>query len=137
MNDNFTNDSEKEKYLFCDGSIYDITSYPKLYKILGTNKLPKLNDDRFLQGSILGGNYIAAGLPNIKGRIGSIAANNGYVYYGGAFYSYSHTGRNSGSGEDYPNYTYQFDASQSNTIYGRSDTVQPLALTVRYYIRAK
>lgn len=29
-----------------------------------------------------------------------------------------------------------FDVSRSNSIYGASDTVQPLAYTVRYYIKA-
>ena len=40
-------------------------------------------------------------------------------------------------GEDYDNPTLYFDASRSNAIYGSSETVQPSAVTVNYYIRAK
>ena len=53
-NANFVSDSEKKKYLFCDGSTYNTSAYPKLYKVLGTNKLPNLKD-RVLWGGTLAG----------------------------------------------------------------------------------
>lgn len=32
-------------------------------------------------------------------------------------------------------YSFNFKASNSNTIYGKSTTVTPLSLTTKYYIR--
>lgn len=136
MSDQFKSNSEKKKYLFCNGATFDVTVYPRLYAILGTNRLPDLRG-RFLEGSEIGGSLIESGLPDITGWIGDLAAANGSVPLGGAFYTYRRQGQNSDSGDSYPNYVYYFAASKSNPIYGRSDVVQPPTMTVRYYIRAK
>ena len=133
-NANFTSDSEKKKYLFCDGSTYNTSVYPKLYKILGTNRLPNVNN-RVLWGSSTGGTYINAGLPNITGTFTHI----NFVDPTGAFQNTGFcnwTAATGGGVGDSTNHVL-FDASRANSIYGNSNTVQPPAMTVRFYIRAK
>lgn len=145
LSENFTSTSEASKYLYCDGSNYDISKYPKLYKVLGTNTLPDLRD-RFLQGNDVAGTYLEGGFPNIKGVIGAfdtwLLYKGGHRNIGGAFYAGPNLGRldgegiSSGGGDNFID--IYFDASKYNSIF-RDDvtTVQPPAVTVRYYIRAK
>ena len=92
--------------------------------------------------------YRDAGLPNIWGW--------GYDYVGlwgykiflstsdGAFYCRPHNKTVpvtywGGSGANYVSdaASLAIDASRCNDIYGRSDTVQPSAVTVNYYIKAR
>ena len=97
--------------------------------------LPDLRH-RFLQGSDLGFQTIEAGLPNITGRLDFSARHN--VGSRGAFsMSYSSTTGYWNSSDGILYIYANFDASRSNPIYGASTTVQPPAVTVRYYIRAK
>ena len=86
--------------------------------------------DGFLQfgGS---GNFIEAGLPNITGKLGGDSANGvyGLPNLTGAFKNIVMTYNNIGL----PNggaciSSFEFDASRSNPIYGKSDTVQPNAV---------
>ena len=111
---------------------------------MGTNRLPKLNDDRFLQGSSAGGTYKEAGLPNITGYFyginggfrksgGEMPSDKGAFSVYGIYYGFMDLGIT----DYYDGGIYKFDASRSNPIYGASETVQPPAMTVRYYIRAK
>ena len=75
----------------------------------------------------------AAGLPNIKGEFGYL--NNGGVFATGAF-ALNKTGEYVGGGSS-SDRTVTLDASRSSSIYGKSTTVQPPALTTRFLIRAK
>ena len=95
--------------------------------------------------------YRDAGLPNIEGwfianqdwigndRAGTFV--DGKTYFDGAFYrdgpmTQSSAVHANGSGIRFKaNIT--FDASRSNAIYGSSETIQPSAMTVNYYIRAR
>ena len=131
LNANFKSESEKKKYLYCDGSTFSASEYPKLALLIGTT-LPDLRN-RFLQGNDTGFNYIEAGLPNITGHV--TGALDVWGDASGAFYK-SGLGTGTGDSDDDNPFLY-FDASRSNPIYGRSNTVQPPSLTVRYYIRAK
>ena len=108
---------------------------------MGSNVLPNLNG-RVLQGAETAGEYKEAGLPNITGRR---VASWGGGDYGGRGYTTGcfkqDTDKNippTINGENWNgdgNGTgFAFDASLSNPIYGASDTVQPPAYTVRYYI---
>ena len=80
---------------------------------------------------------IESGLPNINGDIGILdTAGGGLAHHNGAFHNYD-GGQPSnflrrGEGHDLvaPGVTAHFDASKSNQIYGRSDTVQPSALAM-------
>ena len=137
---NFTSTSEAGKYLYCDGSTFDTAKYPKLYAILGINQLPDLRN-RFLQGDDIGGTVIEAGLPNITAQWAVKSEHNGFTHIlNNAAYFYD-TQRQEQWAVNYSTYVNYprlgFDASRSNTIYGKSNTVQPPAVTVRYYIRAK
>ena len=142
LSDKFISAAEASKYLYCDGSTFDISKYPKLYTILGINQLPDLRN-HFLEGADIGGQIIEAGLPNIKGQFGSVF--HFTVSYGtnplftGPFYLIGNPSRGhlAAGGFDPGNQDCIFDASRCSAIYGKSNTVQPPAVTVRYYIRAK
>lgn len=137
LNNNFSNASEASKYLYCDGSTFSVAAYPKLAALIGTT-LPDLRD-RVLQGNDIGGTEIKAGLPNLKGVSTSFECTI-YDMYNGVFKvertletanveKHHNTGRS---------FLYSFNASRYNPIYSDTcNTVQPPAVTVRYYIRAK
>ncbi len=85
----------------------------------------------FLQASqTTTGDMIAAGLPNITGKVrDDLVGAGGGNAPSGAFYSTRRTaGQAFGSGTGYYN-DQAFSASRSNAIYGASDTVQPPAIT--------
>ena len=135
-NANFTTTFEGKNYLLCDGNTYDIAKYPELYRVLGTNVLPNLID-RVLWGSMTGGTYLEAGLPNITGTFSAKAHAYKIGNVTGAFRALElGTGAPNTGTDEQPHY-WEFNASYSNNIYGNSTTVQPPAMTVRYYIRAK
>jgi microcystin-dependent protein len=136
----FAGSQAPEGFLVCNGGEISRTTYSALFAVIGTTygsgdgsttfNLPNLTD-RFLQGSTSVGTVKDAGLPNIEGYTSS-----GAMYFeigtNGAL-----TGRNSNSNRNlntyevsykYANELY-FNASDSNSIYGNSTTVQPPALT--------
>ena len=135
--------TEGGTWLLCDGSTYSPTAYPKLFALLTTSILPDLRG-RFLQGSSNAGIFVDAGLPNITGRL-NLACDNASHASGfnvaQSIVSLSSSKTNyfthdvSGSTTN-GRYEWLLDASRSNAIYGNSDTVQPPAMTVRYYIKA-
>ena len=72
-------------------------------------------------------------MPNITGSWqieGSIYKEYSGAFYGGAEYLAKPWGGSTGEAN-----TACFDASRSNAIYGNSNTVQPTALTARFYIK--
>lgn len=109
-----------------------------MYAILGTNQLPDLRG-RFLQGNDIGGTIIEPALPNITGQYFDDGFDRGPSLSSGSFYPvWTGMQRCSHSGVAYGGYILNFDASRSSSIYRNScTTVQPPAVTVRYYIRAK
>lgn len=125
--------------LVCDGSTVDAELYPELVKAMGGNKLPDMQG-RFLQGdSGAAMQYQEAGLPNITGNLESAD----YEIFSAGIKS------DGALGVVYAQQNYQtsptylpdtcsriisFDASKSNAIYGNSTTVQPSAMTVKFYI---
>ena len=135
-------------FLFADGSSYKTADYPELFNIIGytyggsgdTFNVPNLSDGRFLEGSIISGGYVNAGLPNIEGKW---VADSIYTPYfeGTMTGAFSKVGTDSGVRRWGPNEgngvdTFVFDASKSNPIYGNADTVQPKSLMVLYIIKA-
>lgn len=101
----------------------------------------KVAEDRMLQGASDGhapGTKIDAGLPNIKGpfNVVGIEDSNDNTYSGSIYKSGSKT--RFGSGHDIGNQpTIAFDASKSNSIYGKATTVQPPAYVVAYWQRTE
>lgn len=128
--------AEYDYLLLCDGSQISAELYPELVKVLGGNTLPDLVG-RFLEGAGSAGEYKESGLPNLTGELGignigdlSHSANYAmgvFNYKDGVSSAAAHTGGGS-------SITITFNASSSNNIYGRSSTVQPKSMTVKYYI---
>ena len=144
-------------FLLCNGQEVAIASFHKLYTEIGSLaccqssnagkfKIPDLRG-RFLEGA--NGNlgiYIEAGLPNITASARNQyvdwnltpALNNlgGAFCYGGTLPKSHYTGGNATSNGNYHNdELIVFNASLSNSIYGKSTTVQPRALCVNYIIK--
>lgn len=149
-------------WLLCDGSAVSRTNYAALYAVIGTTygagngsttfNLPNLTD-KFIQGSGTVGTVKAAGLPNITGSIGGGTGAGGPAGNGsgvgflrdtmidGCFQPAAgkYGGETGSGGGTLPSghsvLTANLDASRSSAIYGKSTTVQPPALTMRYIIK--
>lgn len=121
-------------WLDCNGQ--SCAGYAELVSILGKSTVPDYRN-RFLEGSVAPGTIKDAGLPNISGSTWgtlwrSFANPSGPFSYA-VQNSNGHTGNSGGS---FSSYWIYFDASRCSSIYGRSSTVQPPAVTVRYLIKA-
>lgn len=99
----------------------------------------KVAEDRVLQGSSdshAPGTKLEAGLPNITGYVyGGIKDYSYQIQVGGAFSKSSSTDISIPSGEGTKSIGFDFSASKSNSIYGKSKTVQPPAYVVAYWQR--
>ena len=138
-------------YLLCNGASLLRTEYPELFEVLGAKcgsvdsahfTLPDTHH-RFLEGTTTlseVGSYIAAGLPNIYSQCNTI---NGWMVSTttGALRTVNPSNttdiitliskKSSPKGAD-----LTLDLSQSNALYGASETVQPAGLYGLYLIRA-
>ena len=105
-----------------------IAQYTKLKEAIGKDTLPDTRN-RVLWGNNTPLNLIEAGLPNIKGTFNADGYRSAPT---GAFVTTkTHVGEDgTGTGA-----TYEFNASKSNAIYGKSTTVQPPAVTVVWIIK--
>jgi hypothetical protein len=125
------------------GSLYiGITDTCPIANLFGTWE--KVADGLCLQGakgSQVPGETVEAGLPNITGAFKSSryddTINWAVVGAEGAFYD---AGNSTNSTTNYsggaaPTKKYAFDASRSNSIYGKSDTVQPPSYLVNIWKR--
>ena len=141
--------------LLCDHSAVSRTMYAKLFSEIGTTygagdgsttfNLPSAADARYLVGSTTAGQMIDAGLPNIEGDtvvgFGTMANTThpeGTHSGTKALYKSALTSvvSNLQGGTTTRTSYLTFDASDSNPIYGNSDTVTPKSLSVKYYIQA-
>ena len=137
-------------YLRCNGASYKVADYPDLYAVIGNTyggdtqnfNVPNLID-KFIQGSTTSGTIKEAGLPNITGETRYISesciwSSEPTGAFNGFHANKSKEINNVALSED-KNYGYYFifDASRCSTIYGKSNTVQPPALTMVYIIKAK
>lgn len=132
-------------YLLCNGAAVSRKTYAGLFSVIGTAygagdgattfNLPNLTD-RFIQGSGAPGTVKAAGLPNITGGFRASPVNDNRNVSGAFSYTNTYNTNDEASGHsDTWGTEYKFDASKSNSIYGKSTTVQPPALTMRYLIK--
>ena len=143
--------SVPDGWLLCNGALISRTAYASLFAVIGTSygtgdgsttfALPDYRG-RVLQGaddSHAAGTYIAAGLPNITGRARLTNKIIGVGVYdtSGALYASSDLWT-----MGVPSYTsnesmssLMLSASNSSTLYGASDTVQPPASSVQYLIK--
>lgn len=137
-------------YLLANGADVSRTTYADLFAVIGTTygegngsttfTLPNLTD-RFIQGSSTAGTIKEAGLPNITGQIADQDGTFGLfgsanVAATGAFSSSNGGKRRGGDGSaSYDPRIINFNAKNSSAIYGKSTTVQPPAVTMRYCIK--
>lgn len=139
-------------FLPMNGSAISRTTYANLFSIIGTTygvgdgtttfNLPNLSDNRYIKGSSTVGNPEDAGLPNITAMARVAGGNdwgvNAIGATSGAFSTIANTGSVGiswyTSGGGYGS-TLNFNANQSNNIYGKSDTVQPKSLSLVYIIK--
>ena len=131
----FAFNTAPDGYLVCNGANVSRETYADLFAVIGTTfgegdgsttfTLPNLIN-KFAQGSTTVGTVKSAGLPNITGQTG-------YRFGGGGTSGCFIAGAAVNCGDWYTPHTntqLEFDASQSNSIYGNSTTVQPPALTL-------
>lgn len=150
-------------YLVCDGSAISRTTYAQLYAVIGntygagngstTFNVPNLKG-RYIEGQNNNavGSVWEAGLPNITGNmnltfgytsddrqipypIGATSVSGVFStkYKWGRMFTPAFTSNKMDSEFIYS--AGEFDASKSNPIYGRFNTVQPPAVTMRYIIK--
>ena len=128
-----------EYLIEANGAMFNSEQYPELALIYPSLVLPDMRA-RVLQGAADGENeceYKEVGLPNITGRIGEGLRDNTSSYNSYASSIVTMTGESASScdgGPDAWNRYINFDASKANPIYGASDTVQPPAMLVKYYV---
>ena len=135
----------RDNEIWLEGAVVSRETYSKLYAIYGTTygagdgsltfQLPDFRN-RAIYGAASFG-YLSAGLPNINGVIYNVA--------GGHDISPSASGAFSAASNGYTSFgfggagcgkaTITLDASKSNSIYGKSTTVQPPAIKVRVKTR--
>lgn len=116
-------------WLDCNGQ--SCAGYAELVSILGKSTVPDYRN-RFLEGSVAPGTIKNAGLPNITGKFVAVFRGNPVS---GAFSDLG-SGGHTKARTDWDGQNILFDASRCSSIYGRSSTVQPPAVTVRYLIKA-
>ena len=119
----------------CDGStVADMaTNYPRLYAVLGTNVLPNYSG-RHPLGAVTDINQsVEAGLPNLTG---TVAMHAGYIGPCTGVFSRGSVNKWYGDNvhETVPA-SFDFNASNSNTIYGNSDTVTPPSVRCAFLIK--
>lgn len=134
-----------ENYLLCDGSAVSRTNYADLFAVIGTTygagdgsttfNLPLLTDNRFIEGSNTPGTQHEAGLPNIEGSVSGDVLTTAFNSSTGAFTVSNLNLTQSGNTYDTAYHRFQLNASLSSSIYGNSNTVQPVALTMRPIIK--
>lgn len=118
-----------EQYGVCGKFVYDASA--------NTVRLPKVTGhvEGTLDPNALG-DLVEAGLPNIEGTLGAVAAGTQYnTYTSGAFTNPKNVSTTGtfGSNNGY-RVTYDLDASLSNPIYGNNETVQTQSILGYMYI---
>lgn len=138
-------------YLFCQGQAISKSEYAELYLVIGDLyskpedaedifRVPDLRD-KFVQGANGNlGEVIEAGLPNITGSVTYAGSNepSSLVRADESFnlikeVSFAVTGTVVTGYERYSG--FNFYASRSSPIYGKSNTVQPPAIAINYIIK--
>jgi len=147
----FAMSTPPDGWLVCNGADVLISDYPFLYNAIGntffpedvpaspaTFKLPNLMG-KAPWGSTSVGTVLDAGLPNITGQATYISSDgvdqdrypDTGCFYWGSYNNTRKTSNTTGSAKR----DFKFDASRSNSIYGKSSTVQPPALCLLPCIR--
>lgn len=136
------NNALPEGWLLCNGAAVSRETYAALFNIIGTTygsgndsttfNLPNLAD-KFIQGNATAGTVKAAGLPNITGMGWNLMGKNA-TDWSGVFYVDGMGTYGLQSGTAIGGGNLHFNASRSSSVYGKSSTVQPPALTMKPFI---
>lgn len=124
------------------------SAYPLLYAVVGNKynlettqegyfRLPDTNiSSRFYEGSTTPGTLTDAGLPNITGAFNANQLYDGAAYGNGAFQAGgANRSGTPDSGSDDSQSGFNFNASRSSSVYGKSTTVQPKSITKFFIIK--
>lgn len=120
-------------WLECNGQ--SCAGYAELVSILGKSTVPDYRN-RFLEGSAAPGTVLEAGLPNISGRTWGVMYDPFATPSGPFTYRYENGQSGVRDLDQFAAYWIYFDASRCSSVYGKSTTVQPPAVTVKYLIKA-
>ena len=144
----FSHLSTKKGFLLCNGGAISRTTYSKLFSVIGTTygsgdgsttfNVPDLRG-KFLQGAnpTTGIKKVEAGLPEIEGVFDNMFR----VYSPSGSGCFKDSKSNNGFTVNYTDdirvgaHKLDFKASNSNSIYGNSNTVQPSAWQVYIHIK--
>ena len=135
--------SDHNGWLLCNGRSYSSSQYPELYAAISGSfgsKLPNYSGYFLKAASTSSASTFKtaeqAGLPNISGTIKVYGPEAPYSSASGAFTqtTFGDHGYNHKSGNASPVFT--FNASKSNSIYGRSTTVTPQNYSANVFIYA-
>ena len=123
------------------GSIYQSTDPTSPAALFG-GTWEQIASERVLMGassSHAAGSTVEAGLPNITGTANggvlSMSTPSSDGAFGGKYYNTTTRHGGGDKGDWFSTYDRTFDASKSNAIYGRSNTVQPAAYYVHIWRR--
>lgn len=120
-------------WLECNGQ--SCAGYAELVSVLGKSTVPDYRN-RFLEGSAAPGRVLEAGLPNISGRTWGVMYDPFATPSGPFTYRYENGQSGVRDLDGFAAYWIYFDASRCSSVYGKSTTVQPPAVTVKYLIKA-
>lgn len=141
----FAGETPPEGFLLCNGQEVSRITYARLFNVIKekfgagdgvtTFNVPNLVE-KFIEGTESSvGQTLDAGLPNIKGEWNHSSGYNSYTKNNGAIKSSSSSSPTTGIGAGWQNENISFDASRSNSIYGKSNTVQPPAVKMLLIIK--
>ena len=141
----FAGETPPEGFLLCNGQEVSRITYARLFNVIKekfgagdgvtTFNVPNLVE-KFIEGTeSCVGQTLNAGLPNIQGSWNQSSGYQSYTKDNGAIKSTSSYSPASGAGSGWVNENISFDASRSNSIYGKSNTVQPPAVKMLLIIK--
>lgn len=141
----FAGETPPEGFLLCNGQEVSRITYARLFNVIKekfgagdgvtTFQVPNLVE-KFIEGTESNvGQTLDAGLPNIKGELGSMLTDSGGNFLG-AFYNNGKPRTRGWVGSEYDEIrNIGFDASRSSAVYGKSNTVQPPAVKMLFIIK--
>ena len=141
----FAGETAPEGFLLCNGQEVSRVTYSRLFNVIKekfgagdgvtTFQVPNLVE-KFIEGTESSvGQTLDAGLPNITGQLGGILTDQGGNFSGAFYYNGKPRTRGWSAAEYDEIRNVGFSASNSNNIYGKSNTVQPPAVKMLYIIK--
>lgn len=141
----FAGETPPEGFLLCNGQEVSRITYARLFNVIKekygagdgitTFNVPNLVE-KFIEGTESSvGQTLDAGLPNITGDLNQMVTDRGGEFSGAFYYNGKPRTRGWATAEFDELRNIGFDASRSNSIYGKSNTVQPAAVKMLFIIK--